>query len=241
MSTSRNWIALLLAATLVVPGIHASEPLNFHDASQIMAKYKQWMVGANSPGPVLVYNARDHRSNYNLKGSVNRKFLHYEKQGTGRGINLGWTSNASASTANKNSKWHFSRQFNAKGPILYGETIAISWGDGKQPYIRYSERHVGINLDWSKRPVYEWTLLGGEPQTPVKGGQDWLVIYNLKHDAPLIHFDRTAGADIGWPDSQTWGLQTVKSVGNAATKTAVVKAMRWGVKKVPTVEVHLKH
>ncbi len=240
MHAKKYWIALALAAALLAPSTQASEPMNFHDASQIVAEYKQWMIGANGTGLVIPYDKRDHRSSYNLKGSVIRKFLHYEKQGAGRGINLGWTNNASASTANKNAKWHFSRKSGAKGPILYGESIAISWGDGKEPYIRYASRHVGINLNWSKRPIYEWTLLGGEPQTPVKGGKDWVVIYNLKHNAPLMYFNRTAGGHIGWPDSQVWGLQTVKSLGNVVTKTAVIKALRWGGGKIPTVEVDIK-
>lgn len=70
--------------------------MNFHDASQIVAEYKQWMIGANGSGLVIPYDKREHRSGYNLKGSKIRKYLHYEKQGAGRGINLGGTNNASA-------------------------------------------------------------------------------------------------------------------------------------------------
>jgi len=240
MYRAKHWLTLVLAAWLMLPSAQASEPLNFHDASNIVAEYKQWMIGANGSGPVIPHSERDHRSNFNLKGSVPRKFLQYEKQGAGRGINIGWTSNASAKTATKSSQWHFSRKPGANGPILYGESVAIGWGDGKQPYIRYSKRKVGINLDWSKRPVYEWTLLGGEPQTPVRSGEDWLVIYNLRHNAPLIYFDRSVGGHIGWPDSQKWGLQTVKSIGNRVVTNDVVKALRWAVGSVPTVEIDIK-
>lgn len=233
-------LALALTTALLAPSAWASEPLNFHDASKIVAKYKQWMIGANDTGVVIPHSERDHRSNYNLKGSVLKRFLQYEKQGAGRGINIGWTDNASADTATKSSKWHFSREPGATGPILYGESVAIGWGDGKEPYIRYSKRKVGINLDWSRRPVYEWTLLGGEPQTPVRRGEDWLVIYNLRHNAPLIHFNRTAGGDIGWPDSKEWGLQTARSLGNRVVSNDVVKALRWVVESAPKVEIDIK-
>jgi hypothetical protein len=235
------WIKLSLTAALLMPAVaSASDPLNFHDASEIMAEYKQWMIGANGSGVVIPSSERDHRSRYNLKGSVPKKFLQYEKQGAGRGINIGWTDDASAHSADRTSKWHFSRKSDATGPILYGESVAIAWGDGDEPFIRYSERRVGINLDWSKRPVYEWTLLGGEPKTPVRRGEDWLVIYNLRHNAPLIYFDRTAGGHIGWPDSSKWGLQTVRSLGNRVVSSEVVKALRWVGGKVPTVEVEVQ-
>lgn len=240
MNRTTHWLALALTTLLLTPGAHASEPLNFHDASAIVAEYKQWMIGANGTGPVIPHSERDHRSNYNLKGSVPKKFLQYEKQGAGQGINLGWTNDASAKSADERAKWHFSRKPGATGPILYGEAVAIGWSNGKQPFIRYSQRTVGINLDWSSRPVYEWTLLGGEPQTPVKRGEDWLVIYNLRHNAPLIYFDRTAGGDIGWPDSRKWGLQTVQSLGNRVVTHDVVQALRWASDSVPKVEIRIK-
>lgn len=240
MNRTVPWLALALSTLLLAPHAIASEPLNFHDASKIMAEYKQWMIGANGTGPVIPRSERDHRSNYNLKGSVPRKFLQYEKQGAGGGINLGWTDNASAKSADNASRWHFSRKPGATGPILYGESVAIGWGTGKEPFIRYSKRKVGINLDWSRVPAYEWTLLGGEPQTPVRRGEDWLVIYNLRHNAPLIYFDRTVGGDIGWPDSRKWGLQTVQSYANRVVGSDVIKALRWVSEELPTVEVEIK-
>ncbi len=226
------------AALLMSAAAWASDPLNFHDASEIMAKYKQWMIGANGSGEVPPYSEREHRSKNNLKGLVPRKFLQYEKQGAGRGINIGWTDDASAKSADRTSKWHFSRKSGAAGPIRYGEAVAIGWGDGDEKFIRYSKRRVGINLDWSRLPVYEWTLLGGEPGTPVRRGEDWVVIYNLRHNAPLIYFDRTVGGHIGWPDSSTWGLQTIKGYLNSRE---VVKALMWVGENVPEVEVKWRH
>jgi hypothetical protein len=176
------------------------------------------MVGANKTG--LVY-AGPHF--YNLKGKVNRKFLHWEFQDV-RGVDLGWTDNASASTADKNSKWFFQNQPNTTDPIRYGEPISLGFGGGKPGYYKYSGRAIGINLDKSKKPSYEWAILGKKPGEPVKRGVDWVVIYNLKHKQPLIYFDRTAGGDIGWPDSTRWGT-TIVSGGRHIQIEEVVKPL----------------
>jgi len=198
---------------------HDHRAVGFAEASKVLAPYKQWMIGANKTGYVLTKQAWSGPAarNYNLKGSVIRKFLQYEKQGTWRGINLGWTDNASAHTAIVRSQWYFRRPWGSYTdetganavPIKYGERIALAWGSGEKPFIKYASRNVGINLDWSKTPLYEWAILGGKPGEPVKRGEDWVIIYNLKHKRPLMYFDRTAGGDIGWPDSTRWGTGTI--------------------------------
>jgi hypothetical protein len=180
--------------------------ISFPDACKLMAPYKQWMIGANSTGflyPKSSWNGPASKS-YNLKGLVLRKFLQYEKQGAGRGINIGWTDDASASTATKRAKWFFSRKSNSTKPIVYGEPLSLAWGNSKNSFVKYSHRTVGANLDWSNSPSQEWAILGGTPGQPVQRGKDWVIIYNLKNKQPLIYFDRTVGGDIGWPDSKTW-------------------------------------
>ena len=193
-------LTVLLVFVFFVINVQASDDISSNP------KYKQWMIGANSSG--FIYPKSSWKGpadrNYNIKGSVIKKFLQYEKQGTGRGINLGWTDNASAKTAAKRSKWFFSRSSNADHPIRYGERLALAWGTGKTPFIKYANRNVGINLDWSKSPSYEWVIRGGKVGQPVKKGKDWVIIYNQKHKQPLMYFNRTAGGDIGWPDSKTW-------------------------------------
>lgn len=108
MNRTIHWLLLALTTLLLMLVAHASESLNFHDANAIVAEYKQWMIGANGTGPVIPHSARDHRSNYNLKGSVPKRFLQCEKQGAGQGINLGWTSDASAKSADESAEWHSS-------------------------------------------------------------------------------------------------------------------------------------
>jgi len=129
-----------------------------------MSESKEWVIGANPGASGYLYTKKkwegSENYNYNIKGLVLRKFLQYEKQGTLGGINLGWTSNASASTGEKRAKWYFTRKSNASGPIKYGETLAIAWG--KAGYIHYASRNSGINLDWSKKPYFQWKILGGK-------------------------------------------------------------------------------
>lgn len=188
--------------------------IKFAEASRLMSRYKQWMIGANATG--FVYpNLSSGSSNkkYNLKGSVIKKFLHYEKQGTFGGINLGWTDNASASTASKRAQWFFQRPGGPSAqlqPLVYGEPIALAWGSGGKPFLKYSKRNVGINLSWSA-PSFEWTILGRTPGEKVRRGQDWVILYNLKHKLPMMYFDRSKGAHIGWPDSKRWAQSIIKN------------------------------
>ena len=192
-----------------------------------MAPYKQWMIGANKTGflyPKSDWNGPASQS-YNLKGLENRKFLQYEKQGWAYGINIGWTDNASADTATAKSKWFFSRQSNSKAAIVYGEPLAMAWGNSKNSFIMYGHRTIGINLDWTSKPAYEWAILGGTPGQPVRRGVDHVILYNLKNKQPLIRFNRTKGGDIGWPDSKTWKDQAWDKVKKHVTMENVAKAL----------------
>ncbi len=192
-------------------------PLSSH---AVPSQYKQWVIGANKAGYIYPkkHGNRSSARNYNIKGTVLRKFLQYEKQGKWQGINIGWTDNASANTAIKRAKWYFSRRSNSTQAIRYGEPIAIAWNRGKKTYIKYGHRKVGINLHWSKAPIYEWVFLGGKHGQPVRRGTDRVMIYNIKHKYPLIMFNRAIGGDIGWPDSSRWGRH--------------IKAAKGGIKRV---------
>ena len=197
-------LSVLISAGLAAVPARADQPVTSYD---IPSQYKQWMVGANSRGTITPAPG----NYYNLKGLKNRKFFQYEKQGAGRGINLGWTNNATALTAKTKGKWFFHRPGGDKSPLVYGEPIAIAWyrGRSKSNYIRYASRTIGINLDWSKRPVFEWTIFGGKLGEPVRVGQDRVILYNKKHCRPMIYFNRTAGGDIGWPDSKRWNAGVI--------------------------------
>ncbi len=171
---------------------------------------KQWMFDPNHAHHPLYAKSSwngPSRKNTNLKNKYEHRFLQHERQTFG--INLGWTDDASPRTAEAVSRWFFTRPDTTR-PLRYGDRIAI--GNGANPsYIRYANRTFGINLDWSRTPRYEWKLLGGKIGTQVRSG-DWLAIYNTVTRQPLISFDRTVGADIGWPDSETWGEQVRDAV-----------------------------
>ena len=180
--------------------------------------YKQWNIGpiTTMPSvPVLPKKKFDGlpERNYALKNKQNRKYLQHEDQTFG--INLGWTDDATDETGLRVSRWFFVRKGDSAEPIEYGETIAL--GNGKQPsFVNYKRRKIGINLAFADSPSFEWKILGGKPGTPVKT-KEWVALYNMKSEEGecLIHFDRTAGADIGWPSSKTWGAQLLDELQEA--------------------------
>ena len=202
---------------------------------KIAGYYKQWLLGAGSPRelvrPKNKFEEHPER-NYNLKNKQYIKFLQHEEQF--HGINLGWTDDATNETGKKVSRWFFTRSGQGNGPLTYGETVAVGYGISPS-YIYYKHRPVGINLDWSQRPVFEWKLLGGKMGEPVYT-HDLIAIYNEKPTAGgecLIHFDRTAGGDIGWPTSKTWvtvfgeqALKELQKVFGEAVKELEVAALK---------------
>jgi hypothetical protein len=179
---------------------------------------KQWVLQSDAPRPVVPKSTFDGPAerNYILKNRQERKFLQHEHQTWG--INLGWTDDAEPSTAKKVRRWFFARSGNAQGPVRYGETVALANG-GKPSFIRNVHRDVGIDLDWSDAPVYEWKLLGGKSGAGVKTGEA-VAIYNVHARECLITFDRTAGGDIGWPSSKTWGEQLEDRIRKAVVEYA---------------------
>lgn len=212
---TKSLFATLMLAVLIAASFHATAMAQggflgvdsqsdamFIKSLHVMAPYKDWMIGANRTGNVVPKINRGGTTNgeYNLKGKDVRKFLQYEKQGTWQGINVGWTDNASASTAINRAQWSFRRRFDQAEavPLRYSERLSLAWGRGKKPYLKYAKRNVGIHLDWSSKPVFEWTILGGLPGTRIKRGQDWIILFNIKHKRPLKYYNRKIGGDIGW-------------------------------------------
>jgi len=171
----------------------------------LVEKYKQWTIGVHQPiGFVLPKSSFEGPAdrNYNLKNTI-RKYLQHEKQSIG--INLGWTDDASPETAIKVARWFFARNGNSNGPITYGETIALGNG-GSPSFLQFDQRTLGINLDWSKTPIFEWKIFGGKVGQPVKT-QEKVALFNTKGREFLIHFERDVGAHIGWPSTETFGKQ----------------------------------
>lgn len=188
--------------------------VRFLESLRDMSMKKRWMIGANKTGHVVPKINRGSTTNgeYNLKGKEVRKFLHYKKFAilpfgpnfNRRGIDIGWTENASASTATKRAQWSFRRQFDQAEavPLVYGERLSLAWGRGKKPYVKYSSKS-GNSLEWSSKPALEWAILGGKPGTRVKRGQDWVILFNIKHRRPLKYYNKQFGSDdIGWGERE---------------------------------------
>jgi len=187
--------------------------------ADVLEELKQWKVNRPSKPSRLLpksgFGGPADRS-YTLKNGKVRKFLQHEEQSVG--INLGWTDDAEPSTAAKVARWFFARSGASDKPLVYGETLAIGNG-GSPSFIRNKKRTAGVDLDWSTTPVFEWKLVGGEPGTTIDPA-DYLAIYNEKAGEFLIFFNRTAGGDIGWPSSKTWGEQIPDVVVEKAKKRA---------------------
>lgn len=180
-----------------------TQPTTTSSAAEVAGYLKQWMFDPNHTHHPLRakpdFNGPADR-NTNLKNSFTRKFLQWEEQTFG--INLGWTSDAEPATAVRVSRWFFTRPADDSSPIRYGQSVALGYGISPS-YIYYAERTFGINLDWSSTPRFDWKLLGGKIGEEVRSG-DLLALYSQTAQDCLIYFDRTVGADIGWPGSETW-------------------------------------
>lgn len=221
------------ASINTTPSVIKDDRVAIDSARAEVAIYKQWMIGANDTSNVSAVISRGVNPNtsqdsfYNLKGLANKKFLQRETQGRGRGIDIGWSEEASAQTASLTSSWVFvpkvldPQQNNGSGirdtPLRYGEAVAIGWwprgpgaglnysefssaaGGHVPTFLTFSSRTVGPNLEWSRSGAsYEWVIIGGVPGEAIRRGQDLVILYNLKTKRPLLYGSRTLGAQLGF-------------------------------------------
>lgn len=107
-----------------------------------------WKFGGKS-GNVRSQNSYATNTGYNLLCTSNNQYLTWGKQNLG--INLIFT------TKNTDKKIHFILPDKQERDILTGEPVALGIGGG-EAFLRYAERNVGINLEWSSNPSYEWKL-----------------------------------------------------------------------------------
>lgn len=149
---------------------------------------------------------------FNLKNQENKRYLGWK--GGQVGVNLGYSPDATSETARRMARWFFKRP-SGTGPIRYGEPLAMGYGTSPSFY-RYTNTFIGVNLENTGTPAYEWRVLGapGTVGTPVRTGQKVAIFNDVEADF-LIRFDRDAGVDLGWPTSRTWfqqGRDTLKKV-----------------------------
>lgn len=158
----------------------------------------QWVL-SGKPGTVQAQPIYQTNTGYNQLCTANNSFLTYGSRKLG--INLVWTQDE------KVRKTHFRKSDGSDGEILTGETIAFGIG-GDPSFLFYRERRVGINLDWSNAPKFEWQIFteSGNKGERILAGQR-VAIFNLKvGPSPdfLVHFERAVGINLGWTTSPDW-------------------------------------
>ncbi len=136
---------------------------------------------------------------YSLFCKDNRQFLTYASARFG--INLGYIGNRNE------RKVFLQLSDRAEREIRTGDLVAIGIG-GDPSFLRYANRTIGINLEYSSRPSFEWRIFGasGEMGKPIGMGEAVAIVnVNVKPDPDfLIYFKRPAGADVGWTTSPGW-------------------------------------
>jgi hypothetical protein len=116
------------------------------------------------------------------------------------GINLVWTKNKP-----QLDNFTFSRASGAAGPIMYGDVLALEESTGR--FIYYKERKYGINLEFSRQPVYEWEVRGGNIGKPVVE-RNWGDSASNISDVMFSLYNRTVKCYVGY-DSRKYGINLV--------------------------------
>lgn len=155
-----------------------------------------WKLGAIA-GNLKSTNNYQNDKGYNLYCSKNKKYLIWKKQPFG--INLDWGNKTQR-------KVHFHLPDDKEREILTGEPFALGIGGG-EAYLRYADRTLGINLEWSKEPAYEWKFYSAKAEKgkPIPAGS-LVAIFNTEVEPDpdfLIYHDRPQPgvADVGWTTS----------------------------------------
>jgi hypothetical protein len=85
-----------------------------------------------------------------------------------------------------------------KGQLMHGQAVAVFVKNGG--YLYYATREYGINLKWSKTPVYEWKV---QASGPVGGAQpiqlkSRVSLYNAKARDYVVYCKREYGINLRW-------------------------------------------
>lgn len=189
-------------------------------------KVQVWRF-AGKPGNLKTQNAYETNSGYNLFCRSNEKYLTWEKQTLG--VNLGYEGTG------KERKIHLRTPDGKERQVMSGEQIAFGIG-GDPAFLMYAERTVGINLEWSEKPLFEWRIYahGGPLGVAIPTGSFVSIVNEKVKPNPdfLIYMDRP-GADVGWTTSPSfWDSLTA-----AAEKAAIQAAKTYIKSQVPVAPI----
>lgn len=165
--------------------------------STIPNEVLSWKFGGKS-GNVRSQNTYTTNTGYSLQCISNNQYLSWGKQNLG--INLVFM------TKETDKKIHFVLPDNQEREILTGEAVALGIGGG-DAFLRYAERSVGINLEWTSNPSYEWRLFDASGETGKRiatGALTAIGNANVKPSADFMIYLERPGADIGWTTSPGW-------------------------------------
>lgn len=223
------------AATLAAPSIaNACQMPRFSSMPtqavlDLTKRYQDWYFNPTWRGYLRASSVTPSNDTYwiSMKGRPPIKFLQYERQS--RGINLGWTDNANNQTERRSRKFFMVKRNGDTGVLRYGQRFALGW-DRTKPFLYYKPRDNGINLRWTSRPVFEWTILGGGPNGTAVKQNHAAVLFNTTHNMPMHWFERSRAGHIGWPDSKRdfwtkFGSGTI--TGNPCPQQTAVRALQY--------------
>jgi hypothetical protein len=168
------------------------------DKLEIPSVVAQWQFGGKS-GNLRAQNTYNNNEGYTLFCTDNKQYFTYAKPRFG--INVGFARN------NNDRKIHLRLPSGREEEIRTGDLIAFGLGGG-DAFFRYAKRTVGINLEYSKNPVFEWRIFDetGEIGRPIAMGTSVAIVnINVKPSPDFfIYFERPAGANVGWTTSPGW-------------------------------------
>jgi len=179
------------------------------------------------PGNLRSQNEYDpnHPDGYSLHCATNNQYLTYGK--VPLGINLAWANDG------KDKKLHLELPDKKVRDILTGEAFALGIGGG-EAFLKYGERKSGINLNWSKSPIFEWRMftVGEAAGKPIGAGTKFAILNDsVEPDADfLVFFNRTVPGetDIGWTSSPGLLGQIQKAAGFAWDHKSTASALLSG-------------
>lgn len=175
-----------------------------------------WKFGGKS-GYLTSQNRYQDNTGYNLYCETNQKFLASKKQLFG--LNVGFFDNEKVHSV------HFRTKDKKQRKIRTGDLVALAIG-GREPFLYYKHKPLGISCARSEEPRYEWQIISasGKRGELIKTGSSYAIV-NVKvksHPDFLVYMKRIVGqANIGWtssPDQLRDALGDLKILGGANRK-----------------------
>lgn len=176
----RYFILVSLALSLVFV---ASNTEAFGQSREV----RDWLIefrGDKAPGTREISLGES----YILKNVTAGKHVGYGSREYG--INLIWDSPLPIDAGNVRFK-----TLGGVGPLRPGQAVAVFVTGGG--YLYYKTRKYGINLEFSKTPIYEWQVQAGAPADPIQI-RTRVSLYNTKIREHVVYCKREYGINLRW-------------------------------------------